>query len=550
MRLRDVPLLTLTLLLLATEPARTAVPVSSGPTSALVIAGQLRAHLETVPDTQDLRVEGVRLHHPAALSAFYRARSYAPVWAPHAGPGGADLEELQGALAAGRDHGLPPEFYHADLIRQLQDLAERAADLELIATDAFLTQGLHRAHGRLQPAQVDPEWHLFTEEMAPAALLEQLAEGPPVSFVLDSLWPRAREYWQLLEEKRRLLATVATPPDVPTVTPGPLLRPGVQGVRVNELRARLGLPAHADARFDTELETVVRGFQAQHGLAADGIVGPQTLELLNLSDADRIQRIDVNMERWRWLMQTLPATHVQVNVADFTLRVVEDAYEVLRMNVIVGTPFRRTPVFTELMRYLVLNPDWSVPRRIAVQDKLPLLRKDAAALAAQGYEARLANSPEPMQPVDAFDWSSVTARNFNYLLRQRPGQYNALGQVKFILPNPYAVYLHDTPTRELFARSGRAFSSGCIRLEHAMVLAEWVLRDQPQWTRARMDQVLARGATVNVLLREPLPVLILYFTVIAGESGTIYYRPDLYGRDAPIAAALAREVNQPGFAAR
>jgi murein L,D-transpeptidase YcbB/YkuD len=307
---------------------------------------------------------------------------------------------------------------------------------------------------------------------------------------------------------------------------------------VPALRARLGLPAGADERFDAELDAAVRAFQQSQGLAVDGLVGPNTLDLLNVTDAERITRIDVNLERWRWLMRALPATRVQVNVADYSLQVFDAGQEALRMNVIVGTPFRRTPVFTEPMRYLVFNPDWRVPRRIAVEDKLPLLQKDATALAAQGYEARRANSPDPLQPVDAFDWSTVTPRTFDYLLRQRPGANNALGRVKFILPNPYSVYLHDTPARELFARSGRAFSSGCIRLEHAMLLADWVLRDQPAWTRERIDAVLEAGETVEVPLLQPLPVLVLYFTVVAGESGTVYYRPDLYGRDAKVAAAL------------
>jgi murein L,D-transpeptidase YcbB/YkuD len=285
------------------------------------------------------------------------------------------------------------------------------------------------------------------------------------------------------------------------------------------LRARLDLPAGTDDLFDGELDAAVRAFQQSQGLAIDGIVGRNTLDLLNITDAARITRIDVNLERWRWLMRALPATRVQVNVADYTLQAFDAGREALRMN--------------------VFSPDWRVPRRIAVEDKLPLLQKDAAALAAQGYEARPANSPDPFQPVDALDWSTVTRSTFNYLLRQRPGENNALGRIKFILPNPHAVYLHDTPARELFARSGRAFSSGCIRLEHARLLADWVLRDQPAWTRERIDAVLEAGETVEVPLRQPLPVLVLYFTVVAGESGTVYFRPDLYGRDAKVAAALS-----------
>lgn len=511
----------------------------------------LRARIEAMADSGHAVVAGTGLLAPGLLTRFYHDRDYRPLWQRAGSEGGPRIDELLRALEDARVHGLDPEAYHASQLARLAADPTAAADLELLATDAFVRHAWHRAHGRIAPADADPEWFLFVTEADPPALLAQLASGIPVGFLLDGLWPESPQYWQLVEEKRRLLARGATSPTPPgtepfeagpagsgPIEPGPLLRLGKSDPRVPALRARLGLPAGADDRFDAELDAAVRGFQQSQGLAVDGVVGPNTLDLLNVTDAERITRIDVNLERWRWLMRALPATRVQVNVADYTLQVFDAGQEALRMNVIVGTPFRRTPVFTEPMRYLVFNPDWRVPRRIAVEDKLPLLRKDAAALAAQGYEARRGNSPDPLQPVDAFDWSTVTPRTFDYLLRQRPGANNALGRVKFILPNPYSVYLHDTPARELFARSGRAFSSGCIRLEHAMLLADWVLRDQPTWTRERIDTVLEAGETVEVPLRQPLPVLVLYFTVVAGESGAVYYRPDLYGRDAKVAAAL------------
>jgi murein L,D-transpeptidase YcbB/YkuD len=504
-------------------------------------ATALRARIEAIDASGHAVVAGTGLLAPTLLSRFYRERDYRPLWQPAGSEGGPRIDELLRALEDARVHGLDPDAYHATQLARLAADPTAAADLELLATDAFVRHAWHRAHGRIAPADADPEWFLFVTEADPPTLLGQLASSIPVGFLLDGLWPEAPQYWRLVEEKRRLLARGATPSlpiEAGPIAAGPLLRLGRSNPRVPALRARLGLRAGSDDRFDAELDAAVRAFQQSQGLAVDGVVGPNTLDLLNVTDAERITRIDVNLERWRWLMRALPATRVQVNVADYTLQVFEAGQEALRMNVIVGTPFRRTPVFTEPMRYLVFNPDWRVPRRIAVEDKLRLLQKDAAALAAQGYEARRANSPDPLQPVDAFDWSTVTPRTFDYLLRQRPGANNALGRVKFILPNPYSVYLHDTPARELFARSGRAFSSGCIRLEHAMLLADWVLRDQPTWTRERIDAVLEAGEPVEVPLRQPLPVLVLYFTVVAGESGTIYYRPDLYGRDAKVAAAL------------
>lgn len=511
--------------------ARAATPVDDA----------LRALLAPGPDGRIGPIHGVTLLEPDLVAAFYAERGHAPLWRPagHTTPArnGPELDALLQAIEDSREHGFAPDAYHARLLLSLRDAHDTRAELDLLATDAFLRLGLARAHGRLDPGTVDHEWFLHPVEIDAQSLLAQLVEGPPVEFVLDALWPLVPEYWRLLEEKRRLAARADAPP-VP-VSSGPLLKRGSTGPRVAELRARLEVEGDPGQPFDAALETAVRCFQAGAGLVVDGIVGANTLEMLNLTDAERIRRIDVNLERWRWLMRELPATHIEVDVAAYRMRVIDAGAEALAMNVIVGTPFRRTPVFTENMRYLVFNPDWSVPRRIAVQDKLPLLRRDPAALAAQGYEARRAGSGATMQPVDAFDWSAVTARNFDYLLRQRPGPGNALGQVKFILPNPHAVYLHDTPARELFGRGGRAFSSGCIRLEHAMALAEWVLRDQPQWTRARMDEVLASGATTNVLLRHPLPVLVLYFTAAPGPDGTIQYRPDMYGRDTALAAALA-----------
>ena len=555
------------------------------------LAQVLSQHLDPSPaggqaprpvPAQPLLVHGMPLYAPALVAAFYAARDFAPLWQAttagvgasgqassesaaqsnaaqgnaaqgnaaqgNASPGGARIEDLLEALRYADDHGLPPAAYHYYLLERLREQPAYAADLELLATDAYIRQALHRAQGRILAPSVDLEWHLTVEEADPLAALRLVEQGHSVAFALDALWPIAPEYWRLLAEKRRLRAAAPTAPLHAPIEPGPLLRKDSHGPRVAALRARLGLPEPHDPLFDTALEDAVRYFQQTQGLAIDGIVGANTLELLNLTDAARITRIDVNLERWRWLMQALPGRHVQVNVADYSLRVLDDHQTVMQMNVIVGTPYRRTPVFTEAMTYVVFNPDWSVPRRIAVQDKLPLLKADAAAMAAQGYEARRAGSPAAMQSVDAFDWSGVTAANFNYLLRQRPGTNNALGQVKLILPNPHAVYLHDTPARELFARSGRAFSSGCIRLERAMDLAAWVLQDQAQWTREAIDAVVESGATVTVVLRRPLPVLVLYFTAVAGESGTVYYRPDLYNRDAAVAAALG--LTDQGLAAR
>jgi L,D-transpeptidase YcbB len=516
-------------------------PAGAAPPAGAV-AARLEAAIEAARGRGPLTAGDVPLYAPDPVVDFYERRAFAPIWVEADGRAGARLDALQKALADAREHGLNPDAYHLAAIRERIWDPGRAAELELLATDAYVMHAQHRFAGVVDPRSVDAHWHLDGAESDVIASLGLVAEGHGVTFTLDALWPDAPEYWVLLAEKRRLEARRHSAGEAEShaaIPPGVLLRAGSRGPRVAALRTHLGVTGDDPETFDAALEDTVQAFQREQGLAVDGIVGPNTLELLNLGDAGRIARINVNLERWRWLPRPLPPTHVRVNIADFSLTVIDAHREVVRMGVIVGRPYRQTPVFTELMRYLVLNPDWTVPRRIAVQDKLPQLRRDAAALARQGFEACPTGCPAQMRPVDQYDWSGVTARNFDFQLRQQPGPDNALGRVKFILPNPYAVYLHDTPARELFARGTRAFSSGCIRLERALDLAEWVLRDQPEWTRERIDAVVDSGRTVTVLLRTPLPVIMLYFTAITDESGAVRLRPDLYQRDPDVAAALA-----------
>ncbi len=207
------------------------------------------------------------------------------------------------------------------------------------------------------------------------------------------------------------------------------------------------------------------------------------------------------------------------------------------MDVIVGKPYRRTPVFTETIKYIVFNPFWNVPASIAIQDKLPQLKRDPAAAAAAGFEAKPQGS-DVFVPVDAIDWSGVRKGNFNYLLRQRPGEYNALGRMKFMLPNAHAVYLHDTPSRELFRRQERSFSSGCVRLEQPRQLAEWLLAKDGNPAHRRLDALLASGDTTTIYLKKPIPTYLVYFTAFVADDGDVAFRRDIYDRDRILIEAL------------
>ncbi len=389
----------------------------------------------------------------------------------------------------------------------------------------------------MSPAALDPDWHVVESEVDPVALLERLAaSGTALQPALDTLWPQIPEYRALVAERARILAM--NEPEMTSVPPGPLLRLGDDGPRVARLKQRLLGPGEYSDRFDDALRTAVVAFQRAAGLEADGIVGEGTLDVLNATRSSWIDRIDANLERWRWLPRRVPDTYVRVNIAAFELRVIKNREDALDMNVIVGKPYRRTPVFTADIAYVVFNPYWNVPFKLAVQDKLPILKRDPAELAALGFEVR-PEGQERFEPVTAVDWSGVTKGTFDYLLRQRPGPQNALGQIKFMLPNPYSVYLHDTPSRDLFARQERGFSSGCVRLSRPLDLARWLLENDGQTEMARQVQGLAeRSDTVTVHLRAPLPAYIVYFTAFTNATGQVVFRRDLYRRDAALVAAL------------
>jgi L,D-transpeptidase YcbB len=260
--------------------------------------------------------------------------------------------------------------------------------------------------------------------------------------------------------------------------------------------------------------------------------------MLNATKFSWIDRIDANLERWRWLPNTLPETMLRVNIAAFVLRGIQQGEETLLMNVIVGRPYRNTPVFSETLKYMVLNPFWNVPFKLATEDKLTILQKNPQQLMSLGYEAKM-NGGDQFLPVDAIDWSGVTRRNFNYLLRQRPGPANALGRIKFMLPNPFSVYLHDTPDRQLFNKQERGFSSGCVRLAQPVVLAQWLLNNdgRPQ-EAATIESLIQAGDTMAINLNKPVPVFIVYFTAFTNTDGDVVFRRDLYQRDAPVIAAL------------
>jgi len=490
------------------------------------------------------------------LPRFYALRQYLPAWITPRGVR-QDIPELLDMINASAFDGLRPGDYHLAVIQEvvgssgtLENTAltvDAAARLDLLLTDAFLLLGSHLTAGRVNPESIDPEWFANRRQGDMPKLLEGALSSGTVRDSLLKQLPHYPGYHRLKATYRRYLAMVDRPP-WPQVPPGDTLKRGDRDARIPLLRERLvawsgrPLPIENDPEvFDDGLEAALLAFQQRYGLEADGQLGRRTLEALNVPLADRLQQLSANLERWRWLPEDLGSRHILVNIADFHLDVVDEGDTVMRMGVIVGKPYRHTPVFSGDMRYLVFNPTWHVPRSIAVRDKLPLIRKDPTFF--QKQDMRLyASDGAVLREIDPalVAWQNVTAANFNFKLSQKPGPNNALGQVKFMFPNRFNVYLHDTPSRELFAKSTRNFSSGCVRLARPLELAELVLRDQSGWDRDRIDAVLASGRETTVTLDHPLPVHLLYWTVFVNAEEEVCFREDIYGRDRRLVEALQR----------
>jgi murein L,D-transpeptidase YcbB/YkuD len=373
-------------------------------------------------------------------------------------------------------------------------------------------------------------------------VFNEVLNSGDVSAALDSIAPVLPGYPRLrkaLADYRAILAQGGWP----QVPDGPTLELGSSGSRVVALRERLKVSGDLQGNdptdptvFDEALDAAVKRFQQRHGVTADGKVGQRSLEELNVPVEARIDQIRANLERARWVFRDVEDSYIIADIAGYRLDLVEEGERSWNTKVQVGTPYHATPVFKSRLQYIEFNPTWTIPPGILRNEILPAIRRDTSYLSRNNMSV-LTNSGTKVDPA-TIDWAATAQGGFPYIIRQEPGTRNALGQVKFIFPNKYAVYLHDTPSRGLFARTERAFSHGCIRTENPFDLAERLLDDQG-WDRARVDSVMESRETTRVYLETPVTVMLLYWTAQADADGTVHFRKDLYDRDARIIEGLA-----------
>ncbi|HUU45124.1 MAG TPA: L,D-transpeptidase family protein [Acidobacteriota bacterium] len=541
----------------------TTAPIDAAGT-LLSLGDRIRRRIEASGAARQIAADGQLIYAADALPMFYERRAFEPVWITNGRPSAA-VDSLMEALGRAEDEGLRSVDYHLESIRALHVAALRPADrwngldtaslvdLEMLLTDAFLTYGAHLVGGRVNPRTIDAEWHAKAREVDLVSELEKAVADGRIGTHLRGLTPVQREY-ALLRRALRKYREIAAAGGWGEVPEGSLIHPGDSDPRVPALRQRLAqsdgldtaVPATADPVYDEGLQQAVMRFQKRHGLKDDGVVGPKTVVALNVPAAQRAEQVALNMERWRWLPQDLGQRHILVNIAAFETDVVEAGKTVMQMRVIVGKPYRRTPVFSDRMTYLVLNPYWNVPHNITIQDIVPKVRKDPGYLAAQRIHIMQGwqGAPRIVDP-SSIDWSQVSQRNFPYWLRQDPGPLNALGRIKFMFPNEFNIYLHDTPKPEQFADEERGFSSGCIRVERSLDLAEYVLRGDPRWSRDALVAALKSDADRTVRLPEPIPVHLLYWTAWVDDEGVVHFRNDIYGRDGPLRDAFREAPPRP-----
>ncbi len=528
--------------------AGAALPVSAQEIAALAAAPVIIAPAQS-PLAQTVKAglsatynslsgDSARYDEAQRLYFFYGSRHFEPIWLDQAADGNVAFsftaQKILKLFESAESEGLRPRDY---LTPDLDPAGAGTDPLKLAALEtafsgAVLRYAHHLYNGRIRPRSVNELLDITAKPLDDAKLLVDLATSDDPIAVLAQLEPTHPEFLAL---KNALAEFDDTAADRPLqIEAGASLKPGMFDPRVPLLRTRLGLPPADGLVYDDAIVEAMKAFQGKLGLDVDGVMGPATLTALN--GGLPVTRADIiaNMERWRWMPRDLGAFNVLVNIPEYRLTISRDGVEQYATRVVVGAVKHQTPVFSDNIRHLVVNPYWNVPSSIIRNEVAPAVLNNPAYIDNQNMD--LLFDGDTISPWQV-NWSMVRADDFPFRVRQRPGPGNALGQIKFLFPNKHDVYLHDTPSKSLFARSARAFSHGCVRVENPMEFADALMANEPDISRASLEAMFGDSEKwVNPT--QQIPVHIAYFTVRPRADGTLQSFGDVYGHNAALIAAM------------
>jgi murein L,D-transpeptidase YcbB/YkuD len=546
----------------AATPAETAAPAPAeapAPAAAQVaevdpIVTQVRQQLKTSKLRDSTAAER------AALVAFYADRRE-PVWVTADG----FTERARHAMAEiakADEWGLDPRAFTLPSLPATAS-PEAMADAEIKLASAVLEYARHARGGRLEPAQVSRNFDQKVSLRDPKVVLETVAGLDAPGGYLRALHPQHPQFELLRQALLKARASSAAgqadskDDDVVLLPDGPVLKLGMEHRDVPLVRQRLKVAAPApgdEDLYDQQVQEAVAAFQRKSGMKADGVLGSRTRTALNGTDkgppafGSDEQRLVLNMERWRWVPEDMGEFHVWDNIPEYTGRVVKDGQTIHQFKIIVGRTETQTTIFSANMRYVIFGPEWGVPDSIKIKELLPYMRSSSQpgffgfpgstvtdTRILEKHNLRVSLNGRPVDP-SQIDWSTVDIRKYAFI--QPSGGGNVLGAVKFRFPNKHDIYMHDTPQRELFDKTVRTFSHGCVRVQNPGRFAEVLLEEDKGWSAARVRDMMAKGGNVDVTLTKQIPVHITYFTMVASEDGQVRSFPDVYGHDRRVAAAL------------
>ncbi|UJF23862.1 L,D-transpeptidase family protein [Suttonella sp. R2A3] len=507
--------------------AAPAIPVSNTMQPFNSMRIKLMEVLQQPVSSVNINGQIVKLHRPQLVAEAYRSQQYPTIWTQEQQFTGL-LPALQQLLPQAEQDALNPQYYHLNLIAALkpeQDYSDIIA-YELLLSDAYLSLADHLANGLVDPTVTHPEWNapkVSAQELG--QLLSEAAVSGDLAAPLANLNAENARYQQMRALYNSLVNEPADASDAtPPITAS--LKPGITHPQVPLLREKLSVIGQGNT-YDSALKTAVMDFQRNNGLSADGVIGPSTRNQLNQNRASQLDKLRINLERQRWLPQSLGPVYVLVNIPSYQVQMFNNDQSMYNTRAVVGRKSRPTPAFVDRIRHVVMSPTWTVPTTIMQKDKLPQLRRNPGAFDGS-YDA-IAPNGKRLRP-SSVNWSSGTN---GYTLQQKPGPHNALGRVKFLFPNKHAIYLHDTPSKGLFNRENRAYSSGCIRIQDPLDFAN-ILLANTEWTPDSIKSATQRSSERWVNTPQETPIYLVYWTMWSTPDGQIQSAADVYDLDSAL----------------